>query len=131
MRLVPNQDPKKVQAAFRKALRDRAPRGVKITFTLDDHVAKPVVTPINTNAVKLAAEALKEGFGVEPNFTRSGGTIPVVAMFKEVLGVDSLLVGFGLPDDHVHSPNEKFDLECFYAGTRTIAALYEKLARLK
>lgn len=131
MRLVPNQDPKKIQAAFRKAIRDRAPRGVKITFTLDDHVAKPVVTPINTNAVKLAAEALKEGFGVEPNFTRSGGTIPVVAMFKEVLGVDSLLVGFGLPDDHVHSPNEKFDLECFYAGTRTVAALYEKLSRLK
>lgn len=130
MRLVPNQDPKKIQAAFRQAVRDRAPRGVRVTFTMDDHVARPVVTPIDTPATKLAAEAMAAGFGVAPTFARSGGTIPVVATFKEVLGVDSVLVGFGLPDDHVHSPNEKFDLDCLWAGTRTCAVLYERLAHL-
>lgn len=131
MRLVPDQDPKKIQAAFRKAVLDRLPRGVRATFTMDDHVARPVVTPIDTPATRLAAEAMEVGFGVKPTFTRSGGTIPVVATFKEVLGVDSVLVGFGLPDDRVHSPNEKFDLDCLWAGTRTCAVLYDKLAGLK
>lgn len=130
MRLVPKQDPLKIQAAFRKAVRDRAPRGAKVTFTLEDHLAKPVITPIDTPAAKLAAEAVAAGFGKPPTFARGGGTIPVVAALKEVLGVDSLLVGFGLPDDRVHSPNEKFDLDCLWAGTRTAAWLYDKLAQL-
>jgi acetylornithine deacetylase/succinyl-diaminopimelate desuccinylase-like protein len=58
---------------------------------------------------------------------RAGGSIPVVGLIKRVLGIDTLLVGFGLPDDRVHSPNEKFDLDCLYGGTRTAAALYERL----
>jgi len=131
MRLVPNQDPKKIQAAFRKAVLDRAPKGVRVTFTMDDHISKPIVTPIDTPAVRLASEAISQGFGKPATFTRTGGTIPVVATLKEVLGVDSLLVGFGLPDDRVHSPNEKFDLDCFYNGTKTAAILYGKLASLK
>ena len=61
---------------------------------------------------------------------REGGSIPVVGLIKRELGIDTLLVGFGLPDDRVHSPNEKFDLEAFHAGTRTAAALYEKLRDL-
>ncbi|MCS7033829.1 MAG: M20/M25/M40 family metallo-hydrolase, partial [Phycisphaerae bacterium] len=130
MRLVPNQDPRKVQSAFRAVMRSRAPRGVRVSFTLEDHVAKPVVIPLDTPAVRLAAEAVTGGFGIAPVFTRSGGTIPVVAMLKDTLGLDSLLVGFGLPDDRVHSPNEKFDLECFHAGMRTAALLYQKLAGL-
>jgi acetylornithine deacetylase/succinyl-diaminopimelate desuccinylase-like protein len=61
---------------------------------------------------------------------REGGSIPVVATIKSVLGMDTLLVGFGLPDDRVHSPNEKFDLDALHQGTRTAAVLYEKLSRL-
>jgi acetylornithine deacetylase/succinyl-diaminopimelate desuccinylase-like protein len=131
MRLVPKQDPAKIQALFRKAIRDRAPKNVKVEFLLEGHNASPVVVPIDNAATKLAAEALKLGFGKDPVLIRGGGTIPVVGMLKQVLGVDSLLVGFGLPNDRVHSPNEKFDLDALHKGTRTAAALYAQLANLK
>jgi len=131
MRFVPNQDPKKIQSLFRKTVLERAPRGVKVSFLLNDHTGKPVLSPIDTLAARLAAEAITTGFGTPPIFTRGGGTIPVVAMLKDVLGVDSLLVGFGLPDDRVHSPNEKFDMESLRCGTRTAAVLYDKLSQLK
>jgi acetylornithine deacetylase/succinyl-diaminopimelate desuccinylase-like protein len=62
---------------------------------------------------------------------RGGGSIPVVGMIKSILGLDTLLIGFGLPDDRVHSPNEKFDLDALHAGTRTAAALYSKLSQLR
>ncbi len=130
MRLVPNQDPKKIEAAFRQAIGDRVPDNVKLEFVLEPHTAQPVLVPISNKATKLAAEALQIGFGQKPTFMRSGGTIPVVGLLKRVVGVDTLLIGFGLPDDRVHSPNEKFDLHAFHAGARTAAALYEKLAQL-
>jgi acetylornithine deacetylase/succinyl-diaminopimelate desuccinylase-like protein len=131
MRLVPNQDPAKIQKLFRAAVLAKLPKGVKVEFTLDGHNALPVITPHDTPAAKLALEALREGFEIEPTFIRGGGTIPVVGLLKEELGLDSLLVGFGLPDDRVHSPNEKFDLGCFHAGRRTAAVLYSKLAQLQ
>jgi acetylornithine deacetylase/succinyl-diaminopimelate desuccinylase-like protein len=90
-----------------------------------------VLVPIDSPPTKLAAEALAIGFGVEPTYMRGGGSIPVVGMIKSILGLDTLLIGFGLPDDRVHSPNEKFDLDALHAGTRTAAALYSKLAQLK
>jgi acetylornithine deacetylase/succinyl-diaminopimelate desuccinylase-like protein len=130
MRLVPNQDPHKIQQLFRETVVRRLPKGITVKFNLQGHVAYPVVTPIDTPAALLAAEAMGIGFGVKPTFIRSGGTIPVVATLKRVLGLDSLLIGFGLPDDRVHSPNEKMDLASFYAGTRTAAALYDKLGRM-
>ena len=77
--------------------------------------------------MEAAADAVEMGLGKRPVFTREGGTIPVVAWFKEFLGVDTVMVGFGLPDDRLHAPNEKFDLDCFYGGIRTAAALYAKL----
>ncbi len=129
MRLVPNQNPKKIQEIFESTLRSRCPKNVKIEF-LNHGLAGPVRTPIEGKAVKLATEAVEAGFGVKPALISSGGSIPVVELFKRVLGIDTLLVGFGLPDDRVHSPNEKFDLEALYAGTRTAAVLYEKLSRL-
>lgn len=129
-RLVPNQDPKKVLASFRKTMEERCPKNVKIHF--ENHGASPAaVVPIDTKAAKLALEALKAGFGQEPTFVRSGGSIPVVGLIKKELGIDTLLVGFGLPDDRVHSPNEKMDLDAFHGGIRTCAQLYEKLASLK
>ncbi len=129
MRLVPNQDPLKVKAAFEKALRERCPKGIQIE--LHQHgLGAPVVVPIDSKATRLAAQALEIGFGTKPTFMREGGTIPVVGSIKKMLGIDTLLVGFGLPDDRVHSPNEKFDLDALHCGTRTAAALYEGLARL-
>jgi acetylornithine deacetylase/succinyl-diaminopimelate desuccinylase-like protein len=129
MRLVPNQDPAKIQAAFERAIRERCPKNVKVEFAR--HGSGPgVLVPIDSPATRLAAEAVEIGFGKKPVFMREGGSIPVVGLLKSVLGVDTLLVGFGLPDDRVHSPNEKFDLDAFHRGTRTAAALYERLAKL-
>jgi acetylornithine deacetylase/succinyl-diaminopimelate desuccinylase-like protein len=130
MRLVPNQDPKKIQAAFEKAVSDRVPANVKCEIAWFG-TAPAVMTPIDSPATKLAAEAIEIGFGKKPVFSRGGGTIPVSAAIKSVLGCDALFVGFGLPDDRIHSPNEKFDIEMFHKGTRTAAALYEKLSALK
>ena len=128
-RLVPGQDPVKIQQAFRKMMRERCPSNVKVEF--QNHGCGPAaITPIDTRAAGLAGEALKVGFGKEPQFIRTGGTIPVVGLMKETLGIDTLLVGFGLPDDRVHSPNEKMDLGCFYKGTTTCAALYDRLRGL-
>jgi acetylornithine deacetylase/succinyl-diaminopimelate desuccinylase-like protein len=129
MRLVPNQDPVKIQAAVEKAMRDRCPTNVKIEFA-NYGLAGPFLTPREGKATQLAVEAVEVGFGKKPVLMREGGSIPVVALFKEILGVDTLLVGFGLDDDRIHSPNEKFDLDCLYKGSRTAAALYEKLSRL-
>jgi acetylornithine deacetylase/succinyl-diaminopimelate desuccinylase-like protein len=129
MRLVPDQDPKKIEAAFRRALESRLPR----TVTLDVHVhsgAAPSILPIDNPATQLAAKAVKTGFGIDPVFMREGGTVPVGTLFKAALGIDTLFVGFGLSDDRVHSPNEKFDLDALHKGTRTAAALYAELAKL-
>jgi acetylornithine deacetylase/succinyl-diaminopimelate desuccinylase-like protein len=129
MRLVPNQDPARIVAGFERAMHERAPKNVKVEVTCHSHTPG-VVVPIEGDAVRLAAEAMEIGFGKKPALMREGGSIPVVNLFKRVLGVDTLLLGFGLPDDRVHSPNEKFDLDALHKGARTAGALYEKLAQL-
>jgi acetylornithine deacetylase/succinyl-diaminopimelate desuccinylase-like protein len=129
MRLVPNQDPAKIRKAFEQAIAQRCPKNIKLHFE-NYGLAEAMLTPLDSPAVKLAAEALKIGFGTEPTFMREGGSIPVVSVIKKTLGIDSVLVGFGLPDDRPHSPNEKFDLSAFFGGSRTAAALYERLASL-
>jgi acetylornithine deacetylase/succinyl-diaminopimelate desuccinylase-like protein len=129
-RLVPNQDPRRIQQSFRAAMRKLCPSNVAIEF--ENHGCGPAaIVPIDNPASKLVGEALKVGFGKEPAFVRTGGTIPVVGLMKKELGIDTILVGFGLPDDRVHSPNEKMDLDCFHRGIRTAAALYDRLATLK
>jgi acetylornithine deacetylase/succinyl-diaminopimelate desuccinylase-like protein len=129
MRLVPDQDPVKVVEAFERTMRERCPKSVAIEFARHG-LAGAVRVPPDSPAMRLAAEAVEAGFGRKPTLVREGGSIPVVALFRQVLGVDTLLVGFGLPDDRVHSPNEKFDLDALHSGTRTAAVLYEKLSRL-
>lgn len=129
MRLVPNQDPRKIVAGFTQALLQRCPRHVKIEV-IEHSAAGPVLVPLDNPGTQAAARALKLGFGVEPVMIREGGSIPVVGDIKSILGIDTLLVGFGLPDDRVHSPNEKFDLDALHFGTRTAAALYHELSRL-
>lgn len=129
MRLVPNQDPMKIVTSFERTLRDRCPKMVKIEFARHG-LAGPVLVSREGKAMQLAAEALTEGFGAAPTLIREGGSIPVVGLIKSTLGIDTLLIGFGLPDDRVHSPNEKFDLDALHKGTRTAAVLYAKLAEL-
>ncbi len=130
MRLVPGQDPLKIVTAFETALRERCPKNVKIAFARHG-LAGAVLVPREGKAMQLAKEAVEIGFGKAPTLIREGGSIPVVGLIRRELGIDTLLVGFGLPDDRVHSPNEKFDLDALHAGTRTAAALYEKLSQLK
>jgi acetylornithine deacetylase/succinyl-diaminopimelate desuccinylase-like protein len=127
MRLVPDQDPVKIIEGFEVTLRERCPRHVRLE--IGQHSSTPaVLVPTDSKAIALAAEALEIGFGKRPTFMREGGSIPVVHLFKKELGIDTLLVGFGLADDNIHAPNEKFDLDALYGGTRTCAALYAKLA---
>ena len=129
MRLVPEQDPLKIVTAFESALRARCPANVKIEFARHG-LAGPVIVPREGKAMQLATESVRQGFGVDPTLIREGGSIPVVGLIKRELGIDTLLVGFGLPDDRVHSPDEKFDLDALHGGTRTAAVLYSKLASL-
>jgi acetylornithine deacetylase/succinyl-diaminopimelate desuccinylase-like protein len=130
MRLVPGQDPADIREKFRKTLKARCPDNCRIEF-LDHGLSEPAILPIDKPEMALAAEATRIGFGQKPVFIREGGSIPVGSLFKRELGLDTLFVGFGLPDDNLHAPNEKFDLSAFHAGRRTAAALYAKLAELR
>jgi acetylornithine deacetylase/succinyl-diaminopimelate desuccinylase-like protein len=88
----------------------------------------PVVTPTDHPGVRAAAEAMREVFGVEPYYTREGGSIHPVEMFDRMLGMPTVLAGFGLPDDRIHAPNEKFDLVQFHSGIRVLTRLWDGLA---
>ena len=129
MRLVPNQDPDKVAELFEKYVMKIVPKSVKVKVT-SLHGGKPSVTAIDTPAIKAAVKALKDAFGVDPVFFKEGGSIPIVNSFNEVLGADAILLGFGLPDDNIHSPNEKFDLNNFYKGISTVAYYYDELSKI-
>jgi acetylornithine deacetylase/succinyl-diaminopimelate desuccinylase-like protein len=130
MRLVPNQDPVKIRDAFTEALRQRCPKYVKLDVHCHSYTP-PVLVPMHGPAMELASEAVEIGFGARPTLIRGGGSVPILDLLKTQLGVETLLIGFGLPDDNVHSPNEKFDLDALHNGTRTVAVLYERLARLE
>jgi len=127
-RLVAKQDPAKILASFQKTMRERAPKGVTLEF-LDHGTAPAYLVPQSSPAVAAGRRAIATGFGKPATLIGSGGSIPIAATIKSELGIDSLFVGFGLPDDCVHSPNEKFDLDCLHAGARTAAALYTELAK--
>ena len=132
-RLVPNQNPEKIGDALEAYLRTLVPVGVRLEVLRGKGAGSPAaITPLDSPAMTAAAVALEAGFGKKPVFHREGGSIPVVAWFKEKLGVDSVLLGFGLPEDGIHAPNEKLDLACYYGGIKTAAVLYERLGeRLK
>ncbi len=119
MRLVPNQKPAEISALFVKHFNSIAPGCVKVTVTAG-HGGDPVVTPTNSPAYIAAAKAIKTTFGKDPIPTRGGGSIPIVALFEKTLGLKTVLLGFGLDNDNIHSPNEKFDLANFYKGIETI-----------
>ncbi len=130
MRLVPNQDPQKIASLFESYIKKISPNTVKVKVSYL-HGGKPAVTDINNPAINAAAESLKKSFETEPVYFKEGGSIPIVNSFKEKLGADSVLLGFGLPDDNIHSPNEKFDIDNFYKGITTIVLYYQELNKIK
>ena len=127
-RLVPNQDPKKIAASLKKMLAGLLPPGV--TMELIEYSGGPgIVVPLESPAIGAAQRAIEQAFGSPPVFIREGGSIPVVGTFHEQLGVDTLLLGWGLDDDNTHSPNEKFNLADFHRGIRASACLWGELAK--
>ncbi len=127
-RLVDDQDPYAIREAFRAYVRANLPRGVSVRFSEEGGASPAVRVAEDSAAVRAAAKCLEEEWGKAPVMMGSGGSIPVVRSFKDILGMDSLLVAFGLADDAIHSPNEKYDLQSFHKGTRSWARIIEALA---
>lgn len=126
-RLVGTQDPAAISASFRQWVRDQLPADCTATFT--DHGGSPAgVMQITHPAFEAARAALGEEWGRAAAYVGCGGSIPIAGYFKTHLGMDAMLLGFGRDDDQIHSPNEKYDLECFHKGIRSWARLLEKLA---
>ncbi len=126
MRLVPDQKPEKIAKLFERHIKNISSKSVRIT-TSYLHGGEPAITSISNPGVRAAVTALEKGFGKKPLYQREGGSIPIVVQFKKLLGVDTVLLGFGLPDENAHAPNEFFRLENFFGGIRTITHFYNEL----
>jgi len=123
MRLVPNQDNRKIAELFQKHFMKLAPAGVKVNVT-SHHGGQGFLCPMSSNVYKSAARAITEVYGIEPVPNRGGGSIPVLADLQSILGANPLLMGFGLERDVIHSPNESYLLNQFYKGIESIALFY-------
>ncbi|MFM1913933.1 MAG: hypothetical protein RIR51_1785, partial [Bacteroidota bacterium] len=130
MRLVPNQSFEKINELFTNYFISKVPKGVKV-IVKPEHGGEPYVMPQEDPGYQAAFLAMKEGFGKDPVPTRGGGSIPIVALFEEILGLKSVLMGFGLDTDDIHSPNEHYGLFNFYKGIETIPIFYREYAKLK
>ncbi len=129
MRLVPNQDSHKIAEIFTAHFNKMAPDYVTVKVT-EHHGGEPVVTPTDSVAYKAAEKALETTFGKKPIPTRGGGSIPIIALFEKILGLKTVLMGFGLDNDNIHSPNEKFDVANFYKGIETIPYFHHYFAEM-
>ena len=130
MRLVPNQEPEKIEKLFTEYVNKISPKSVKVTVK-SLHGGKGAITPIDSPAMDAAVEAMKKGFGKIPLFTREGGSIPVVSTFQSLLNAPTILLGFGLPDENIHSPDEHFSLDNFHKGILSISNYYNELSKIK
>lgn len=128
MRLVPNQHPDKITALFTKHFQSLAPKSVTVKVTAH-HGGEAAVTPTDSKAFRAAARAFEEVWGKTPIPTRDGGSIPIVALFKKELGLDTVLMGFGLDSDALHSPNEHYGIRNFLIGIETIVAFHRHFAQ--
>jgi acetylornithine deacetylase/succinyl-diaminopimelate desuccinylase-like protein len=129
MRLVPNQRSEKITQLFTEYFRKAAPKSVKVRVT-PHHGGEPVVTPTDSVAFKAASMAMETTFGKKPIPTRGGGSIPIVALFEKELGLKSVLMGFGLDSDLIHSPNEHYGVFNFMKGIETIPLFFKNFAEL-
>ncbi len=130
MRLVPNQQSEKISKLFETHFRNIAPKSVQVNVTYH-HGGEPVLTPIDSIPFKAASMAMEQTFGKPPIPTRGGGSIPIVALFEQELGLKSVLFGFGLDSDNLHSPNEKYGLFNFYKGIETIPYFFRYFHQLQ
>lgn len=130
MRLVPNQSSDEITALFKKHFESIAPAGVKVVVK-PHHGGEPVVTPTDSPAYQAAAKAMLTTFGKEPIPTRGGGSIPIVALFEKELGLKSVLMGFGLDSDALHSPNEHYGIFNFLKGIETIPYFFHYFSQAK
>jgi len=130
MRLVPHQDPHKIEQLFQQHFERIAPPSVKVKVT-PHHGGWPVVVPTDSEEYRAAEKAMEATYGKRPLPQRGGGSIPIVAMFDKVLGVKSVLMGFGLDSDDIHSPNEHYGLFNYYKGIETIPYFYQFYTELK
>jgi len=127
-RLVPQQDPAKILKLFGDFLQFNAPTGIKIALRVLSAAPAVMVDP-NHPAIRIAAQAFSDVLGRPTVFTRNGGSIPVVGDFATHLGIPTILMGFGLPDDGLHSPNEKFRIGNYYTGIMTVAHFFEQMGQ--
>lgn len=128
-RLVPDQDPERIMRLVKGHLKKIAPKSVRVEVEAG-HGAEPYLVSPESPRAQAALGALRDAFGCEPVLMREGGSIPIVNQFKQILGAESLLLGLALPDDNAHSPNEKFDLDCFAKGQAMGALLWQRLAKV-
>jgi acetylornithine deacetylase/succinyl-diaminopimelate desuccinylase-like protein len=127
MRLVPNQDSHSITELFKNHFESIAPKGVTV-IVKPHHGGEPVVTPTDSHAYKAAEKAMEKTYGKKPIPTRGGGSIPIVALFERELGLKSVLMGFGLDSDALHSPNEHYGLFNYYKGIETIPYFFQYFA---
>ncbi len=128
MRLVPNQKSADITKLFKDHFESIAPKAVKVKVT-PHHGGEAAITPTDSKAYRAAAKAMEKTFGKQPIPTRGGGSIPIVALFEEALGLKTVLFGFGLDSDAIHSPNEKYGLFNFYKGIETIPYFFKYFAQ--
>jgi acetylornithine deacetylase/succinyl-diaminopimelate desuccinylase-like protein len=129
MRLVPHQLPDEITELFKTHFESIAPEGVKVIVT-PHHGGDPVVTPVDSIAFKAASKAYETTFGKPAIPVRSGGSIPIVALFEKVLGLKTVMMGFGLDSDAIHSPNEHYGLFNYYKGIETIPYFYQNFQEM-
>ena len=129
MRLVPDMDPQRTFERLRDAILAEPPPGVDVKVTLINH-GMWAITPIEHPATQAAARCLEEVFGAAPFYLREGGSIPMCASFKSILGLDVVLLGFTNPDDQAHAPNEQMVLANYEGGIRTVVRYWEAVSRL-
>ncbi len=126
LRLPADLNPDEVFALFERRVKELAPRGVEV-IVHKVHGGDSVIVPVDAPSMQAAAAALKETYGKDPIFIREGGSIPVAALFYNLLGVPVVMMGFGLPDDNLHAPNEKYSLSQYFKGIRTVSRFLQKL----
>jgi acetylornithine deacetylase/succinyl-diaminopimelate desuccinylase-like protein len=127
LRLVADQTPDEASAQIQKAIAKACPKGVTAEYKVL-HSAPPSLVNPDNRFIQAAAEAMSQVFGNETVYIRSGGSIPIVGSFAQHLGIPSVMMGFGLPDDNLHAPNEKLHLPNFFGGIEAVARYLEMLA---